>query len=290
VTVEANLDAAEMNNHLGGNIYFTGYSSEDAKSDLFLQDKTGLLFSRSLLRRALDPLDLGYTFDRDSAPRGCSLPFRTAEWNPEDLRTWCHAEGPHQPTHLPVELRTARWVGVLHGQPEYHRSASRRVALKQAIGEIFPAADVQIYPFYHRFDSNEHLCLFVSGSFSRVIYLALVGYCRACFGAGEDFLSALETIFLEGAAAEIDSLIECLGETESYPRARFGTEAEELSSHRSPANEGDQSPSVSTKLTPMLQGDLPRPRLITRANLASAFRSLHESYRRPVKARHSTIL
>jgi hypothetical protein len=85
VMVEANFDSAEMNNHLGGNIYFTGYSSEDTANDLFQEDRRGTLFARSLLRRALDPLDLGYTFGKESALHGCGVPFRRDEWDTAEL-------------------------------------------------------------------------------------------------------------------------------------------------------------------------------------------------------------
>lgn len=284
VMVEANFDSAEMNNHLGGNLYFTGYSSEDTTNDLFQEDRRGTLFARSLLRRALDPLDLGYTFGKDSALHGCGVPFRRDEWDSAELDAWCQGEGFQRPEHLPVELRTAGWVGVLYGQPEDHRSAVRSNALKQALWELFPAADIQIYPFSHRFNSREHLCLFVAGGFSRVAYMALVGYCEACLGAGDSFLPDLDAVFRNGDATAIDSLVGTLCEVETYNRNRFGVEADEL------ARSAAWTPAETSGRSGALGDYRPTPRLLTRDRIALALRYLYDSYRRPPKLRRATSL
>jgi hypothetical protein len=279
VTVEANLDSAEINNQLGGKTYFTAYATEDSTNDIYNRDERGTRFTRTLLRRALSALDLQYAFDKDSAPQGCGLPFPNNELALGDLDSWCQAEGFYQPIHLPVELRTAGWVGVLYGQPEKHRSPLRRAALKQAVREMFPAADIEDYPFYHRFDNSEHLCLFIAGSFVRINYLALVGYCQACFQADGDFLATLDRIFTEGKSEEIDTLTATLMETETYSRDRFGTEAAELT---------DKPPTAEE--TGRQQATKPTPRLVRREDVAAALKVMFASFRRPPKSRNVSML
>lgn len=283
--VEANLDAAEMNSYLGRNLYFTGYSSHDTTDDAFNEDKRGSLFARHLLRRALEPLDLKFAFGKDAAPHGCGIPFRRDEWDPAKLDDWCQSEGFQRPEQLPIEFRTAGWVGVLYGQPEDHRSTVRSTALRQSIRELFPAADVTFCPFSHRFNNSEHLCIFVAGGFSRVVYMALVGYCEACFGARDEFLPALDEIFRSGNTDEIDLLMASLSETETYPRSRFGIEADELVNSVGSAPQQPERPIRSG-----LNDSRPRPRLVTRENVALAFRYLHKAFQRPAKKLKATTL
>ncbi len=85
VRAESNFDSTEMNQHLSGRTFFTGYASQP------YEPANDRRFARTLCRRALEPLDLSYSFSPQTAPMGAGIPFRSQYWKPDELDRWCDA-------------------------------------------------------------------------------------------------------------------------------------------------------------------------------------------------------
>jgi hypothetical protein len=220
VRAEANFDPTEMNQHLGGRTFFTGYASQTYEPG---NDRR---FGRALCRNALEPLDLSYTFSPQTAPVGCGMPFRSQYWIREELDRWCDStpSSQHAPLTLPAELRTAGWVGVLYGQPVNAESGDRLAAVLEAIGELFPSANVQSYRFIHQYDKQDHLCLFVVDSFSAVAFTALSHYAVEAFGAAATFVADVEAAFSSRDEGALSTLLSGLNQREKYETEVFGDE------------------------------------------------------------------
>ena len=223
VRAESNFDPTEMNQHLSGRTFFTGYASKPYEPG---DDRR---FARTLCRRTLEPLDLSYSFSPQTAPVGAGIPFRSQYWKSDELDRWCGAAMTNsQPLTLPAELRTAGWVGVLYGQPVNAESGERLAAVLEAIGELFPAAHVQSYRFIHQYDKQDHLCLFVVDSFSAVAFAALCHYAVQAFGGGGEFAKNMEVAVASNDEQGLESLLSRLPEREEYTADPFGDEMARL--------------------------------------------------------------
>ena len=224
VRAESNFDPTEMNQHLSGRTFFTGYASQPYEPG---NDRR---FARTLCRRTLEPLDLSYSFSPQTAPVGAGIPFRSQYWKPAELDRWCGAppDGSGAQLTLPAELRTAGWVGVLYGQPVNAESGERLAAVLEAIGELFPAAHVQSYRFIHQYDKQDHLCLFVVDSFSAVAFAALCHYAVQAFGGSDQFVKDVEAAVASNDELGLQSLLSGLREREEYMADPFGDEMARL--------------------------------------------------------------
>ena len=223
VRAESNFDPTEMNQHLSGRMFFTGYASQPYEPG---NDRR---FARALCRRTLEPLDLSYSFSPQTAPVGAGIPFRSQYWKPDELDRWCEASAARsEPLTLPAELRTAGWVGVLYGQPVNAESGERLAAVLEGVGELFPAAHVQSYRFIHQYDKQDHLCLFVVDSFSAVAFTALCHYAMQAFGGSDEFVKSMEVAVAAGDEPKLQSLLSTLREREEYTADPFGDEMARL--------------------------------------------------------------
>lgn len=223
VRAESNLDSAEMNQHLGGRTYFTGYASE-------AYEDNAITFARRLCRKSLEPLDTSYSFSDLAAPMGCGIPFRSELWIKEELDRWCGGIGSINDAALtlPAELRTAGTIGVLYGQPVGAQSGDRHSAVLAAVKTLFPAAKIQSYRYIHQYDKQDHLCLYVVDSFCSVIFAALSHYVAETFDAPSGFADSVQQALASGDPKELTKCVGTLVERETYREDVFGDEIANL--------------------------------------------------------------
>jgi hypothetical protein len=277
VSALTNFDATEMNNHLGGKLYLTAYSRANPGQLSSYQDMTR--YARELVISAFSTLRLDSGLDAD-APTGCSIPFRTSEWNHKVLEAWSQSMGSFSNVdQLPIDLRSAGWVGILYGQDEQFYNDYKVEATRSAVQELCPGADISTYPFRHKFGHGDYVCLFVADFFNRVVYRSLLEYCVACFSSPPDIVTDLATAFKitdlqEGHEAVADICNQNVADYEVYSENRFGREPYILGKVALAATEqakGEVYQGVAETMS---------PKLVTREEIATAFQRLYEAYQR----------